>query len=70
MADHPDDLLPDPAVARRYQVSTRTLPRWDARPQLGFPAPIVINKRKYRRRSELEAFERARASATTKQTAA
>jgi hypothetical protein len=70
MSDHPDDLIPDPKVAQRYAVSTRTLPRWDARPDLGFPAPIVICGRKYRRRSELEAFERARVAETTKQSAA
>jgi hypothetical protein len=59
---HDDDLLPDPRVAERYGVSTRTIPRWDANPELGFPEAIVINGRRYRRRSELEAFERAHVS--------
>jgi hypothetical protein len=53
-----DDLLPDSAVARRYDVHLRSLARWDRNPTLGFPAPIQINGRKYRRRSELEEFER------------
>ena len=55
-------LLPDPLVAKRYNVSTRTIPRWDANPALGFPAPIFINGRKYRRMRELEAWERYRAA--------
>ena len=31
-----DALLPDPLVAKRYNVSTRTIPRWDANLALGF----------------------------------
>jgi hypothetical protein len=53
------DLIPDARVAERYGVSTRTIPRWDADPDLGFPAPVVINGRRYRRRVDLERFERA-----------
>ena len=51
-----DALLPDPLVAKRYNVSTRTIPRWDANLALGFPAPTFINGRKYRRVRELEAW--------------
>jgi hypothetical protein len=54
-----DDLIPDARVAERYGVSTRTIPRWDADPDLGFPDPVVINGRRYRRRADLERFERA-----------
>jgi hypothetical protein len=54
------DLLPDPRVAERYKISTRTLARWDNQPELGFPPPIRINNRKYRHVRELEEFERAR----------
>jgi hypothetical protein len=57
-----DALLPDPLVAKRYNVSTRTIPRWDANLALGFPAPTFINGRKYRRVRELEAWERYRAA--------
>jgi hypothetical protein len=60
---HPDDLIPDPKVAKRYDVTTRTLPRWDDTVGLDFPRPIVINGRRYRRRSELEQWERSRAVA-------
>jgi hypothetical protein len=55
-----EELLPDPMVAKRYNVSTRTIPRWDRTEGLGFPAPIEIRDRKYRRLSELEAWERKR----------
>ena len=55
-----DELLPDPLVAKRYHVSTRTIPRWDADETLGFPKVIKIRDRNYRRLSELEAWERER----------
>ena len=57
-----EELLPDPLVAKRYHVSTRTLPRWDQNLTLGFPPPIRINDRKYRRLRDLEEWERARAA--------
>jgi hypothetical protein len=60
--DADDRLLPDPKTAGRYDVTTRTLARWDTNPALGFPAPIIINNRKYRRLSELVRWERARAA--------
>jgi hypothetical protein len=59
--DSPDDLIPDGEVARhRYHVHIKTLGRWDDDPRLEFRPPIVINGRKYRRRRELEEFERRR----------
>jgi hypothetical protein len=57
-----DILLPDSKVRRRFGVCGRTLTRWDQNPTLAFPPPIVINNRKYRRLSELQAWERARAA--------
>jgi hypothetical protein len=33
-------LIPDRRAAERYGVHIRTLARWDAAPNLGFPAPI------------------------------
>jgi hypothetical protein len=56
--ENPDDLLPDAKVAQRYGVHPRSVTRWDKDPKLGFPAAISINGRNYRRRRELEAFER------------
>jgi hypothetical protein len=54
--------IPDPVVARdRYRVHPRTLQRWDATPDLGFPLPIYINGRKYRDEEKLDQFDRERA---------
>ena len=57
------DLLPDPRVAQRYNINPRTLYRWDKQPALGFPPAIRINRRKYRRVEQLEAWERQRVTA-------
>ena len=54
-----DVLLPDPKVQKRYGVSAMTIHRWDHDPTLGFPPPVRIKKRKYRRLSQLIEFERA-----------
>ena len=62
VSDSRSGLLPDPAVAARYQVTSRTTDRWDRQPGLNFPRPIRINHRKYRRLSELESWERDRAA--------
>lgn len=59
-----DDLLPDPLVAQRYDVTARTLYRWDDQPKLNFPKPIRINGRKYRSVRDLENWERQRVAAT------
>lgn len=53
-------LLPDPQVAARYGVSSRTIFRWDEQQALGFPRPVRINRRKYRRIAQLENWERQR----------
>ena len=54
--------LPDPSVAKRYGVNPRTLPRWDAQPELKFPGPMYINGRKYRNIQELDRWDRWRAA--------
>jgi hypothetical protein len=59
-SDTTNRIIPDRRVCSRYEVTTRTLARWDANPALGFPRPIVINGRKYRREDELEVWERGR----------
>jgi len=55
-----DDLIPDRDIADRFKVHLCTIARWDADPQLGFPAAVVINNRRYRYRSELVRWERSR----------
>jgi len=55
-------------VARRYNVTPRTVDRWKKNPRLQFPPPdLVINDREYRQIETLESWERRRAvaSATT-----
>jgi hypothetical protein len=47
----------------RFGVVDRTLDRWVADPRLKFPRPVIINKRRYFRLSELEAWERGRVAA-------
>jgi hypothetical protein len=59
--DSPDDLIPDSQVARRYGIHIKTVGRWDTYSKLKFPPPVVINGRRYRRRRDLEEFERRQA---------
>jgi predicted DNA-binding transcriptional regulator AlpA len=56
-------LLPARNVLKRYDIADRTLDRWLNNELLGFPRPIVINKRRYFRECELQDWERARATA-------
>jgi predicted DNA-binding transcriptional regulator AlpA len=56
--DAADVLLPDPKVTERYGITAMTLWRWDHDEKLNFPPPIRIGRRKYRKLSELVAFER------------
>jgi hypothetical protein len=54
-------LIPDRLVAERYDVCVRTLERWDATPNLGFPPPIRIRRRRFREVAALDAWDRANA---------
>jgi hypothetical protein len=40
--DHLDQKLTARSVARRYDVSTRTLDRWLTRPHMHFPKPVMF----------------------------
>jgi hypothetical protein len=51
--------------AARYGKSIKTIGRWAADPELGFPKEIDINGHKFRRLSELEEFERSRVGVTS-----
>jgi hypothetical protein len=60
----PEALIPDAVVARDwFHICLRTLARWDKNPELGFPQPVRINKRKFRRAGELLEFMRVNALA-------
>lgn len=58
-----DVLVPDPEVCKRYSRSKMSLWRWDQDPALGFPKPLYIQGRKYRRLSELREWERKQQTA-------
>jgi predicted DNA-binding transcriptional regulator AlpA len=52
--------LPTRAVMSRYGVSDRTVDRWVADPNLKFPKPIYIQRRRYWDEAELDAFDATR----------
>jgi hypothetical protein len=61
----PDDrgpYSPGKKVCGRYGIVDRTLDRWVADPEMGFPKPLVINNRRYFSEPELTAWERRRAA--------
>jgi hypothetical protein len=59
-----DTHLSTPRVAARYNVTTRTIERWEDDEVLEFPAPdLRINHRKYWKVKTLERWERRRAVA-------
>jgi hypothetical protein len=49
--------------AQRWSISKRSVERWGEDEELGLPPEIEINGRRYRKLSELEAWERKRAVA-------
>jgi hypothetical protein len=53
-----DDLVPDSRVRAEFGISQMTLWRWDRDPDLGFPPPAYIRRRKFRSRRALEAFKK------------
>jgi hypothetical protein len=57
-----DPLVTTKNVWKRYDVCDRTIDRWVANPAMNFPKPVIINKRRYWRVSELVAWERQRAA--------
>lgn len=64
-AEQPAELLSRRLVSERYNVTVRTIARWDGDPGLNFPQPVIINKRAYYSEAELIAFERAKVSRRT-----
>ena len=59
-SDAPDELVPDPQVAREFNVTLMTLWGWDRDPkpaELGWEPPVKIRTRNYRRRRPLEKFK-------------
>ena len=54
--------LTAPQVLARYGISDMSLHRWLNNPDLIFPKPMVINRRRYFLEADLVAWERARAA--------
>ncbi|MBY2993761.1 DNA-binding protein [Rhizobium leguminosarum] len=51
-------------VATRYQITPVSLYRWERDQRLGFPQPMIVNRRKLFKIDELIAWERSRAKGT------
>jgi len=65
MESHQTTYLPAGAVRARYGVSDMSIWRWLQDEALGFPAPIRINRRRFWKLTELEAWEASRATKET-----
>jgi hypothetical protein len=57
-----EGFAPDSTIAEYLGIHPKSLPRWDRRPELGFPAPVYFNGRKFRRWSEVKEFTRRAAA--------
>ena len=55
-------LIPAKKLEGRYGVSIRTVTRWLTDDRMKFPRPVVINRRRYFRETELVEWERSRAT--------
>ena len=62
MESHQTTYLPAGAVRARYGVSDMSLWRWLRDEAMRFPAPIRINRRRFWKLAELEAWETSRAT--------
>jgi hypothetical protein len=58
---HKPLLIADRLVAERYDVTVRTLERWDQKSELEFPPPVYIRRRRFRVIEKLDAWDRANA---------
>lgn len=56
--EQPTELVPDPVVAKEFNVTPMTIWRWTGDASMGFPPPIKINGRNYRSRNHLENYKR------------
>jgi predicted DNA-binding transcriptional regulator AlpA len=52
--------LPTRLVKARYNIVERTIDRWLASPELHFPRPLRIRRRRYWREADLVEWERSR----------
>lgn len=59
-----DEWVPKRQLARELGSCTRTIDRYEDDPKLGFPKSVLINRRRFWRRTEIEAWKRARVAAS------
>jgi hypothetical protein len=65
MTQHPNVTgrkLPRRKTCERYGVCDRTISRWEHDPNLNFPAPTIINGRKYDDEERLTDWDRGNAT--------
>jgi predicted DNA-binding transcriptional regulator AlpA len=62
MSNQIDELIANKRLARKLNVTTRTLFTWAADPKLNFPQPLKIGFRRYFQVSEVEAWLASRRS--------
>jgi hypothetical protein len=60
----PRALTPDPKIAQLLNICTKTIRRWEADPDLGFPPAIEIKGRRYRDTHKFQDFLAARLKAS------
>jgi hypothetical protein len=53
-----EELVPRPLVAKEFNVSHRTVCRWENKKVPGFDDPVEINNRIFHKRSRIEAVKR------------
>lgn len=46
----------DSRVAKYLGVSVMSISRWDRKPEMKFPAPVIVNKMKFRDLDEIDAW--------------
>lgn len=64
--DDTTKLIPARLVWERYNICDRTLGRWIENKRLDFPAPLVVNGRRYWKLADLWDWELKRSSAVAK----
>jgi predicted DNA-binding transcriptional regulator AlpA len=57
MVNEHSEYIPATVVQARYAISHVTLWRWIRSASLGFPQPVIVNRRRLFRRADLEAWE-------------
>ena len=67
--NNPGKKLPSTGVCQRYGIHRRTFGYWMTNAEMAFPKPITINSKHYFDLAEIEAWERARATASLKKVA-